>query len=68
MSRAEESRVRRKAQRLGYRVTKSRQRNHVPHSRNHGLFMLDRDNTVVLGGQYDAGLEEIESYLDEVAS
>jgi hypothetical protein len=62
------SRVRRKAARIGYRVTKSRQRTHIPNSDNHGLYMLDRDNTVVLGSRYDASLEEIASYLDEVGS
>jgi len=35
-----ENRIRRKAARLGYRVTKSRERKYVPHSNNFGEFML----------------------------
>jgi hypothetical protein len=59
-----ESRVRRKAGRLGYRVTKSRQQYH---SNNLGEYQLVNDrNTVVLGSRYDVSLAEITEYLDEV--
>jgi hypothetical protein len=59
-----ESRVHRKAARLGYRVMKSRQR---PHYENQGEFMLFDDHALpLLGWRYDASLPEIEQYLDEV--
>ena len=57
------SRVRRRAERLGYRVLKSRERKYVPHSNSHGLYMLVRDNS-----RFDVTLEEIASYLDQVPS
>ena len=57
------SRVRRKASRIGYRVYKSRQREHY---NNQGEFQLaDDHNTVMLGDRFDASLEEIETYIDE---
>jgi hypothetical protein len=68
MSSTLESRVRRKARRLGYWITKSRERKYVPHSNNAGEFMLlgDYSSTVVLGDRYDATLDQIESFLDGV--
>jgi hypothetical protein len=65
-SSVQESRVRRKATRLGYSVHKSRERKHVPHSRNFGEFMLTLTNTVMLGDKYDAPLDHIEAFLNEV--
>jgi hypothetical protein len=65
----QEARVRRLALRHGYRVLKSRQRNHVPNLDNHGEFMLVNDhNFVVTGSRFDASLEEIVDYLSEVVS
>jgi len=62
---AQERRVRRHAQREGYRVHKSRAWKHVPNIDNHGEFMLiDTDrNFAVLGVRYDASLDEIEEFL-----
>jgi hypothetical protein len=63
----QESRVRRRASREGYRVCKSRAWKHVPNIDNHGEFMLietDR-NFVVLGDRYDATLSEIEAFLND---
>jgi hypothetical protein len=65
-----ENRVRRKAARLGYRVTKSRER--VQHSNDFGAYMLldllhDDRGYPVIGWNYDATLEEIEGYLYEAA-
>jgi hypothetical protein len=63
MSTTLENRVRRKAIRIGWRVCKSRQQ---WHSNNKGEFQLvNCSNLVVLGCDYDASLDEIESYLDE---
>lgn len=62
--RTQESRVRRLAQREGYRVHRSRRAVSIY---NHGEFMLienDR-NIVALGGSYDASLDEIEAFLSE---
>jgi len=57
-------RVRAKAKRNGHTVGKSRSR---PNVYNRGLFMLADDrNHIVLGGQYDASLEQIEEYLDRL--
>jgi hypothetical protein len=62
MSTTLENRVRRKAGRIGWRVCKSRQQQH---SNNHGEFQLvNSSNLVVLGCDYDASLDEIESFLD----
>jgi len=62
-----ESTVRRKAQLLGYYVTKSRQRNHVPNLDNYGEYMLIEASRslCILGPRYDATLDYIESWLDE---
>jgi hypothetical protein len=69
MSTALENRVRRKAARLGYRVEKSRQ---GIHANNMGLYQLigpfGPSCSVVLGSDFDATLEQIEHYLDEVAA
>jgi hypothetical protein len=63
-SRTLESRVRRKAARRGYRVYKSRQREH---HNNQGEFMLVNDRGYcVLGDRYDASLADIEAHLAEV--
>lgn len=63
-----ESRVRRKARRLGYQVCKSRERKHVPHGYNFGKYVLADLHTraAVIGWNYDATLDEIEFYLDNV--
>lgn len=61
-----ESTVRAEATRQGYRVKKSRQRNHVPNVDNHGDFMLlDNRNCVVLGDRFDATLDQIYSWLTD---
>jgi len=58
-----EKRVRARAGRRGYRVSKSRRAQSLD---NLGLFMLADDrNYCVLGDRYDATLEEIDRYLDE---
>ena len=62
--------VRHRAKRLGYHVTKSRERKHVPHNRF--CYMLIRfcymlinanRNLVVLGERHHASLEEIDEFL-----
>lgn len=65
-----ESSVRHKAIRRGYKVHKSRERKYVPHLDNHGEYMLvdAYRNLIVLGVRYDASLEDIEKYLEGVAS
>ncbi len=61
---AQESRLRRKAQRLGYVIYKSRERTY--HSNNEGEYQLcDNRNTVRLGSNYDASLDDIDSFLAE---
>jgi len=63
---ASESAVRARAKRLGYSVSKSRDRS--VHSNNVGQFMLcDDRNTVVLGDRFDASLQDIADYLTERA-
>lgn len=63
---AYESRVRRAANRLGWRVEKSRARN--LHSNNHGMYQLINDyNTVVGGVDYDATLDVIDYFVHEEA-
>jgi hypothetical protein len=58
-----ESAIRRKAARRGYRVHKSRQRFHC---NNHGEFQLvDEYNHIVLGADYDATLEDIADFLKD---
>ena len=46
-------------------IRKSRQRNHVPNSINHGDYMVvdALRNIVVLGERYDATLEGIDAFL-----
>jgi len=59
-----ENTVRQMAARRCYRVCKSRR---ALHSNNHGEYQLVNDqNTVVLGGNYDASLDEIADYLRTV--
>jgi hypothetical protein len=64
MTTPNESAVRRKADRAGYRVHKSRERKYVPHSWNHGEFMLIEihRNIPVLGWNYNATLEDIAAF------
>jgi hypothetical protein len=58
-----ESRVRRKARRLGYTVRKSRTIN--IHANDFGEFgLLDEQGYPLIGWNYDATLEEIEGFLD----
>jgi hypothetical protein len=64
-----EARVRRLAARHGYRLHKSRRRKHVPNLDNYGDYMLvNKNNFVVTGSRFDAGLEEILDYLTEVVA
>src|SRR5260370_20958771 len=59
---ATESAVRARAHRMGYSVSKSRDRS--LHSNNAGKFMLcDDRNTVVLGDGFDASLQDVADYL-----
>lgn len=57
----------RRAKRLGYHVTKSRQRTRVPNADNHGYYRLinTNDNWVVLGERFDARLEDIDEFLNQ---
>lgn len=59
-----ESRVRRKASRLGYRVHKSRAREHCNQQGGYMLIETVR-NFAALGINYDASLDEIESFLSD---
>ena len=66
MTAVRDQRVRRMARRHGHRVHKARQQEH---GNNFGEFMLvDERNIVVLGVNFDANLDEIESYLTELAT
>jgi hypothetical protein len=57
-----ESALRRRAQRMGYRISKSRDKS--THFNNTGEFRLcDDRNTVLLGDRFDASLADIDSYL-----
>lgn len=57
-----ESALRKRANRIGYRIEKSHQQQH---SNNCGEFMLiDDRNIVVLGDRYSARLDHIADYLD----
>lgn len=60
-SKVVEKRVRRRARRLGYYVTKSREWN------NAGEYMLcdERSGSPIFGWNYDASLEEIEDFLQQ---
>ena len=62
---ARENLLRKRANRAGYSIRKSRVRN--PHFRNQGGYMLiNKDNrAVVRGGNYDASLDDIEEFLGE---
>jgi hypothetical protein len=63
-TKCQENRVRRKAAREGYRVIKSRRI--VDGWDNAGEYMLvDERNVPALGWQYDASLDEIESFLSD---
>lgn len=61
---AQENRVRQLATRLGYRVMKSRQDIHL---NNLGDYQLVDRNGVVLGSNFDASLDQIETYLRDEA-
>jgi hypothetical protein len=64
---ASESVMRRRARRMGYSVSKSRDRS--LHSDNRGQFMLcDERNVVVLGDGFDASLQDVADYLTERAA
>ena len=64
-----ESAVRSRARRMGYLVRKSRQRINMPNVDNHGEYMLveTNRNVVVLGDRFDATLQDIAAFLDELA-
>ncbi len=61
MNRNDESRGRSLARRRGYVVRKSRQWKHVPHSNNHGEYMLIDPfrNIIVLGERFNASHPEV---------
>ena len=55
------SRLRRKAQRLGYSIRKSRSRLSLD---NQGEFMvIDFNNHLVLGDRFDASLDDVDGFL-----
>jgi hypothetical protein len=61
-----ESTVRSKALRMGFRVCKSREQEHC---NNKGEFQLvDGRNTVVAGADYDWTLADIDAFLNENAA
>jgi hypothetical protein len=64
LSSAQESRVRRKARRLGYRLRKSRR---AISSDNHGRFMVisTRSGRIVSGERFDLSLDAIEAWLSD---
>jgi hypothetical protein len=63
--RKRESRLRRKAQRLGHRVYKSRIQN--VHINNLGGYMLCNDrNVAVEGANFELSLDALESWLNEI--
>ena len=65
-ARGYEQQVRRLAHRHECRVIKSREWKYVPHCHNHGLYMLvNWNNWVLLGADFDATLEDIESFLNK---
>jgi hypothetical protein len=67
-NKAQETRVRHKAQRLGYAVKKSRTRQIRPNDYGeYALFdVADADGPYpVMGWDYDASLADIEAWLDE---
>jgi hypothetical protein len=64
---ASESAIRTRAGRMGYSVSKSRDRS--LHHNNCGQFMLcDDRNTVVLGDRFDASIQDIAYYLTRKAA
>jgi hypothetical protein len=64
---ARESRMRREMLQRGYRITKSRQRNHGPNSDNCGDYMVidAAISHVVLGKHFNATLDDIEAFLKQ---
>ena len=61
---ASETAVRARAGRMGYSVSKSRDRSR--HHNNCGRFMLCNDrSTVVLGDRFDASIQDIADYLTD---
>ncbi len=62
---ARENLLRKRANRAGYSMHKSRVRN--LHVNDHGGYMLadSQNNAVVLGGKYEASLDDIEEFLRE---
>ncbi|MCX5888465.1 MAG: helix-turn-helix domain-containing protein [Deltaproteobacteria bacterium] len=62
---ARENLLRKRANRAGYSIRKSRVRN--PHLHDQGGYMLVNNNIneVVLGGDYDGSLDDIEDFLRE---
>lgn len=59
-----ENRLRRMAKRLGYRIEKSRAR--MIHINNRGLYQLINENNIVVeGADFDADLDRIETRLNE---
>ena len=61
--RARESRIRRKLLQNGYRIMKSRQRNHAPNLNNFGDYMVIDAATchTVLGRRFEATPDDIEA-------
>jgi hypothetical protein len=60
-----ENRVRRRAERMGLQLVKSRRRD--PDAIDYGCFALTQDNIVVFGadsGRFDASLTEVEAFLN----
>jgi hypothetical protein len=66
IDKARENRIRRRAQRLGFALRKSRAR--YLHMDDFGEYQLiDPDRTAIVWGEkFDLSLEDVERYLDEV--
>ena len=64
MSKAEENRLRRVAQRRGLRLEKSRRRD--PNALDYGQWWVMDESTrgLVFGGQWGASLEDVRDYLE----
>jgi hypothetical protein len=64
-----EATIRRRAKRLGYYVSKSREWKHAPHANNRVRYMLINSNRwIVLGMRFDASLQDIDEFLNRRAA
>jgi hypothetical protein len=64
-----EATIRRRAKRLGYYVSRSRERKPSPHADNGDRYMLiNPKRWVVLGRRFDASLQDIDEFLKRRAA